>query len=274
MILLLLIGAVVVWATALEPEAVAAKGCNAPGKPIPTSSSSGASGTGGSLTSGSNSVSSDDSNSPESGSQESDAPESDSGESGPASTGSNTAASGTRGSGTQGSGTATSASTIITSLGVLVDKATLISTRPANPATINLTVFNSTTTAGQARLLTDAWRSAGFESINAPKDDPLYPAKDLRCYGEIRYGEAGLNAARTVLMVAPCAQLVLDKRVDDSVEFAIGARYEAASVPDTVVNQLKAIRDAAAPPAVIEGQTASPRPLATIPPLPQVSCPS
>lgn len=229
-VLLLLIGTAVVWATAMEPEAAAAKGCNVPGKPTLSATTS------------------------STGSSDTAAPATD-----------ETVAGTTADTST--------AATTITSLGVLVDKGTLISTRPANPATINLTVFNSTQTAGRARLLTDTWRAAGFESINPPKDDPLYPAKDLRCYGEIRYGEAGLNAARTVLMVAPCAQLVIDNRIDDSVEFALGERFDAASVPDTVINQLKAIRDAAAPPAVIEGQTASPRPEATIPPLPAVSCP-
>ncbi|MET0863774.1 MAG: envelope integrity protein Cei [Nakamurella sp.] len=161
---------------------------------------------------------------------------------------------------------------INTSLGAYADHESLAAVRPADPSTVLLRVYNSSTVRGQAKAVTDELRAAGFESILDGANDPLYPAADLRCVAQIRFGPAGAAAARTALLVAPCAQLVVDSRIDDSVDLALGGRYIYDSVSQEVRDQLKAIRDAATPPAVIEGQTAAARPLATIPPLPQANC--
>jgi len=160
---------------------------------------------------------------------------------------------------------------IVTSLGAYADHESLAAVRPANPSTIALRVYNSSSTRGQAKAVTDELRAAGFESILGGANDPLYPAADLRCVAQIRFGPAGAAAARTVLLVAPCAQLVVDNRVDDSVDLSLGARYIYDSVSDEVRSDLKAIKDAATPPAVIEGQTAAAKPLPPIPPLPQAN---
>ena len=119
---------------------------------------------------------------------------------------------------------------IVTSLGAYADHESLANVRPANPSTILLTVFNASTVRGQAKAVTDELRAAGFESMLASGNDPLYPASDLGCVAQIRYGPAGAAAARTVLLVAPCAQLVVDSRVDDSVDLALGGRYIYDSV--------------------------------------------
>ena len=97
-----------------------------------------------------------------------------------------------------------------------------------------LRVYNSSTVRGQAKAVTDELRAAGFESILDGANDPLYPAADLRCVAQIRFGPAGAAAARTVLLVAPCAQLVVDSRVDDSVDLALGGRYIYDSVSQEV----------------------------------------
>jgi LytR cell envelope-related transcriptional attenuator len=167
---------------------------------------------------------------------------------------------------------ASSTAQIVTSLGAYADHATLEAVRPANPSTIALQVFNASTVRGQANAVTDELRAAGFESIKDGANDPLYPAADLNCVAQIRYGPAGSAAARTVLLVTPCAQLVLDSRLDDSVDLALGGRYLYDPVSQEVRTQLQAIRDAATPPAVIEGQTAAPKPLPPIPPLPDADC--
>jgi hypothetical protein len=159
-----------------------------------------------------------------------------------------------------------------TSLGAYADHESLAAVRPANPATVLLRVYNASSVRGQAKAVTDELRSAGFESILDSSNDPLYPAADLRCVAQVRFGAAGAAAARTVLLVAPCAQLVVDSRVDDSVDLALGGRYLYDPVSKEVRDQLKAITDAATPPAVIEGQTASAKPLPPIPPLPQAAC--
>jgi hypothetical protein len=163
---------------------------------------------------------------------------------------------------------------INTSLGAYADHESLAAVRPADPSTVLLRVYNSSTVRGQAKAVTDELRAAGFESILDGANDPLYPAADLRCVAEIRFGPAGAAAARTALLVAPCAQLVVDSRIDDSVDLALGGRFIYDSVSQEVRDQLKAIRDAATPPAVIEGQTAAAKPLAAIPPLPQANCAS
>lgn len=168
--------------------------------------------------------------------------------------------------------TTTSVPSVNTTLGTFTDASTLAGVRPADPTTIGLSVYNASKVRGQAKAVTDEFRAAGFASILTSGNDPLYVASDLRCVAEIRYGPAGAAAARTVLILAPCAQLVLDGRVDDSVDLALGARFLYAPVSDEVKAQLKQIQEAATPPAVIEGQTAAPRPPAPIPPLPQAAC--
>ncbi len=161
---------------------------------------------------------------------------------------------------------------IVTSLGAYAEHESLANVRPANPSTVLLTVYNASTVRGQAKAVADELRAAGFESMLPNGNDPLYPASDLGCVAQIRFGPAGAAAARTVLLVAPCAQLVVDSRVDDSVDLALGGRYIYDSLDQEVKDQLKAIKDAATPPAVIEGQTAAARPLPPIPALPTAAC--
>jgi hypothetical protein len=173
---------------------------------------------------------------------------------------------------TSAQATPTTTPQIVTSLGAYADHESLANVRPANPSTILLTVFNASTVRGQAKAVADELRSAGFESMLASGNDPLYPASDLGCVAQIRFGPAGAAAARTVLLVTPCAQLVVDSRVDDSVDLALGGRYIYDSLSQDVKDQLKAIKDAATPPAVIEGQTAAAKPLPPIPALPTAAC--
>lgn len=231
----LLIGAGIAWFQVLKPVPAASTSCNSPG-PAPTSSSSTAKSTG---------------------STPSAAP---------------AAAAGKTTARTTASTTATTTS-IVTSLGSFASPNSLIGVRPADPAIITLQVFNASTARGQAKTVTNDLRTAGFTSILGGTNDPLYPAQDLVCAAEIRYGQAGTAAARTLLLVEPCAQLVLDNRISDSVDLSLGARYNYQPLSPAVTAQLKAIHDAAIPPAVIEGQTAAARPPAPVPPLPSsASC--
>ncbi|AZI57690.1 LytR family transcriptional regulator [Nakamurella antarctica] len=245
-ITLLAIAAAVIWITALQPKPVVNNACNEPA--LPTSSS--ASGSAGGAASGGAA-------------------------SGGAASG-GTASGGTASAGaasTDGSSASSGEVTITTTLGTITDKNTLAATRPANPATVPLRVLNASLINGLAGTVTEQFRKAGFQSIQQAKDDNLYPARDLRCYGEIRYGAAGLAAARAVLIVAPCATLVVDSRIDDSVELSIGALYQQAELSPETLAQLKQATNDAKPPNVIEGQTAA-RTLSTVPALPQATCPS
>ena len=162
-----------------------------------------------------------------------------------------------------------------TTLGAFTDKNTLAQVRPAAPDAFVLNVFNASQQRGLAKTLSDELRTVGFDQIGDVKNDPLYPAFDLRCVGEIRYGNAGVASARTALMLMPCAQLVVDNRVDESVDIAIGELYTFDTTPDPVKAQLAAIGDAAAPPPVFDGRTVQlSRSALSIPPLPSAVCPS
>jgi hypothetical protein len=173
---------------------------------------------------------------------------------------------------TRASATTSAAST---TLGTFAAPDSLADTRPADPGSVPLRVLNASTITGQAKTVTDELRAAGFSEIGQQANDPLYPAADLRCYGEIRYGYAGLAEARTTLIVAPCSQLVLDDRLDNSVDLALGQLYQVNPITDAVRDQLTEIKNASAPPPVIEGQTVSVRSLPAIPPLPDRSgCPA
>lgn len=308
-LVLLVAGAIVVWTQVLKPAPPLATGCNKPGPapstsstPSGTSGSAGTTGSAGPGTSGSAAGGSTTANAstpasgqglrraapgtgtstgaPSTGARSTGtstvAPSTGTGSTGtgPAGTGSSGAASGATASGASSSGAASS-SQVRTSLGSFTDPNTLAATRPADPSQIPLRVLNASTVTGQAKTVTDELRDAGFTAIGQQGNDPLYPASDLHCYGEIRYGWAGLAEARTVLIIAPCAQLVRDERSDNSVDLALGALYKVQPISKSVRDELTQIKNAAAPPPVIEGQTISVRPVPTIPPLPsRAGCPS
>lgn len=244
----------VTWIAVLEPKPVVSNACNQPGPDPDLTNASGtatddsAASSSGAATTSANSVS---------------VPTVDS-------TAVDSTASDTAG---QTSAEATTAS-IVTSLGEITDKNTMVSARPANPATVKLTIFNASNVNGLAKTVTEQFRKAGFASIAKAMEDPLYPAADLRCYGEIRYGDAGLLAARTVLIGAPCATLVKDNRFDDSVDLSLGALYEQQEFSEESLAQLQQAINESKPPNVIEGQTAAPVSLAPIPPLPTATCPT
>lgn|GEM_PF-484731 len=242
-IAVLFVGAIIVWFPSLRPNPENSSACNVPGPPPATTAPTTRSAASGAVTDPSAATPGTD----QTAATDQTAP--------PAST------------------AATSPTPqVVTSLGAYADHESLAAVRPANPSTVPLRVFNASSVRGQAKAVTDELRSAGFESIQDSSNDPLYPAADLRCVAQIRFGAAGAPAARTVLLVAPCAQLVVDSRVDDSVDLALGGRYIYDSVSQEVRDQLKAIQDAATPPAVIEGQTAAAKPLPPIPPLPSATC--
>ena len=254
-IAVLAVGAGLIWFQALKPAEAMSAGCNQPG-PAPSSAPSTSRSSRSSATTGA------------------------SGTTTSKGTGKSTAAKTTTTKTTTTKTTAskttatTATSTATSTLGVFTDKNTLAETRPADPTTVQVTVLNASATRGQARTVTEQLRTAGFESITSPDNDPVYPASDLRCVGMIRYGPAGAAAARTMLLIMPCGQLVVDNRIDDSVDLVLGALYTPHDISDPVKQELAQIRDAARPPAVIEGQTASAKPLPPIPALPQAVCPA
>lgn len=236
LVAVLAVAGIVIWAAVLRPAPAAAAGCNEPG-PAPSSSTS---------------------------------PPATSGSAGSAAA-TSTAVTTSR----PGTTSPTATAGASTTLGSFASDETLAGVRPADPGQVPVRVLNASSVTGQAMAVTDELRTAGFNQIGQQANDPLYPAANLRCYGEIRYGYAGLAEARTVLIVAPCAQLVLDGRADNSVDLALGALYQITPITTQVQTELTAIANAAAPPPVIEGQTISVRTPPPIPPLPdRTGCPA
>lgn len=98
---------------------------------------------------------------------------------------------------------------------------------PAPPQFTRVQVFNANGVVGEATVVDNALAQLGFAPTTTPANDPLHPALDLHCYGEIRFGTAGQAAARTLSLVLPCAELVRDIRPDAEVDLALGTKFIA-----------------------------------------------
>ncbi|MBB4684785.1 envelope integrity protein Cei [Amycolatopsis jiangsuensis] len=112
---------------------------------------------------------------------------------------------------------------------------------PVPPDKVALKVLNASTTRGQGGIATTALRELGFSGTAEPGNDPAYPDGDAGCRGQIRYGENGAAAARTVSLVVPCAELVLDNRKDASVDLVTGKLFtdiQPRAEARTVLKQL------------------------------------
>lgn len=113
------------------------------------------------------------------------------------------------------------AGTTLTTLG----HGALDQTAPLPPDRIALRVLNASKTRGQATITTEELRGLGFTQIGEPDSDPAYPNGDMKCRGQLRFGEQGTAAARTVSLVLPCVELVKDSRKDSSVDLALGGSF-------------------------------------------------
>lgn len=102
---------------------------------------------------------------------------------------------------------------------------------PIPPDRVAVRVLNANGTRGQASLTTEAMRQMGFTRVAAPANDPAYPQGEADCHGQIRFGENGAGAARTVQLIDPCLQLVRDNRKDASVDLSIGTRFNLRMSP-------------------------------------------
>ncbi|MGH3898077.1 MAG: envelope integrity protein Cei [Pseudonocardiaceae bacterium] len=96
---------------------------------------------------------------------------------------------------------------------------------PASPQQVRVQVLNASGTRGEAAIVGGGLSELGFAPTDTPADDPLHPAFDLRCHGEIRFGLAGQAAARTLSLAVPCAELVRVVRPDSMVDLALGTRF-------------------------------------------------
>ncbi|WP_229680290.1 envelope integrity protein Cei [Saccharopolyspora thermophila] len=111
------------------------------------------------------------------------------------------------------------------SLGEMLPRNALDSTNPIPPQDVRVRVLNGNGESRQATLVSDELASLGFAKGGAD-NDPVYVNYDLNCHGQIRFGGAGASAARTLSLIAPCAQLVRDDRPDAVVDLALGSDFD------------------------------------------------
>ncbi len=132
------------------------------------------------------------------------------------------------------------------SIGQVVGTDVFAAPPPVPPSTVSVTVLNAGGQRGQANLVAAQLGDLGFRQAGAPDNDKAFPDGNMDCVAEIRFGGAGLQAASTVALLVPCAQLVRDGRQGPAVDLAIGTAFGD-------LNPSRAARDAldqlGAPPA-------------------------
>lgn len=96
---------------------------------------------------------------------------------------------------------------------------------PIPPDKVAVRVLNANGTRGQATITTLSMRDLGFTEIAEPANDPAFPKQSAACHGQIRFGENGRAAARTVSLIDPCLELIKDNRKDATVDLSIGERF-------------------------------------------------
>lgn len=99
-------------------------------------------------------------------------------------------------------------------------------TDPAPVNDIQFRVFNASTQRNQARFVATTLVELGLKQAAEPDNDPVYPANDMTCRGQIRFGAPGSSAARTLSLIEPCLELVRDERQDATVDVAIGKKFD------------------------------------------------
>lgn len=96
---------------------------------------------------------------------------------------------------------------------------------PVPPDKVAVRVFNASSVRGQGSIATTSLKELGFTSTGEPGNDAAYEGREAKCRGQIRFGENGMTAARTISLVVPCAELVQDNRKDASVDVITGTNF-------------------------------------------------
>ncbi len=142
-------------------------------------------------------------------------------------------------------------------------RAALDGVPPAPPQLVRVQVLNGNGERGEAAIVAAELTDLGFVPAAEPANDPLHPAFDLACHGQLRYGEAGVAAARTLSLVVPCAALVLDGRPGDVVDLALGAEFTELAASQSARDVLTSLVELGSPAAEDDedtrgGQAAAP----------------
>ncbi|NUT94364.1 MAG: envelope integrity protein Cei [Saccharothrix sp.] len=110
-------------------------------------------------------------------------------------------------------------------LGTVLSHDALDRTDPVPVSDVQFRVVNASTQRNQARFVATTLTELGLQQAAEPGNDPIYPAQDMACRGQIRFGAPGAGAARTLSLIAPCLELVQDQRQDAVVDVSIGKKF-------------------------------------------------
>ena len=120
---------------------------------------------------------------------------------------------------------------------------------PLPPDAVKVTVLNANGQRGQAGLVASVLSGdLGFAKAGEPTNDPVYPDFDMDCHAQIRFGENGVAAGRTLSLVVPCAELIRDARPDDTVDLALGKQFDALRPGPEAKEVLRQLTELAAQP--------------------------
>lgn len=111
-------------------------------------------------------------------------------------------------------------------LGTVLEHDALDRTNPVPVGEVNFKVVNASTQRNQAKAVATMLTELGLKQAADPGNDPIYPAGDMTCRGQIRFGAPGAQAARTLSLLEPCLELVRDDRQDATVDVAIGKKFD------------------------------------------------
>lgn len=127
-------------------------------------------------------------------------------------------------------------------LGTVLEHDALDRTNPVPVGEVNFKVINASTQRNHAKAVATMFTELGLKQAAEPGNDPIYPAGDMSCRGQIRFGAPGAQAARTLSLLEPCLELVRDDRQDATVDIAVGKKFDQVqpnSHAHKVLDQLK-----------------------------------
>jgi LytR cell envelope-related transcriptional attenuator len=136
----------------------------------------------------------------------------------------------------------------VPTLGEPVARTSMTGVVPAKLAEAKIRVLNASGHGGQAADVSGALRDLGFAQPTA-SNDPVYASTQLMCQGQLRFGENGRAAAAALWLVAPCTELLLDGRPDDTVDLAVGTQFTTLTHSDDIDAVLASLRPEATEPA-------------------------
>lgn len=132
-------------------------------------------------------------------------------------------------------------------LGQRVGPGRLQEVDPAPLAETKVRVLNANNQRGQAAHVAAQLGDLGFGSVPGDPygNDSIYVNGDLECTGQIRFGVNGRPAAAAVQLAAPCAELIEDKREDDTVDLVLGSLFGDVQPNNDAEEVLRSLRNPA-----------------------------